>query len=280
MTALTFRTRDRIRFTTRSIIMIGLTAAMALPLYYVVVSTFKTQAEMAASPFGLPSTWRWENYATLLMTGSIWQSFLNTLVVTAVSVLFQVLVGSMAAYGMILRRSRLTAAIGAVMLIAFCIPMQATLIPLYQLEAQLGLVNSLTGLIIIYLGGAIFCYFLIVGYMRKLPSELLEAARIDGAGPFRIYGAIVLPLIRPILTTVIVFQTLGTWNDFVWPNLLLSSNEKRTIVLQVYNAMGQFTTDWPQFMTVTVIALVPVFIFYLFCQRWIVAGLVAGSVKG
>lgn len=280
MTALSFRARSRARFTARSIVMIGLTALMALPLYYVVVSTFKTQAEMAASPFGLPTTWRLENYSTLLMTGSIWQSFLNTLIVTAVAVLFQVIVGSMAAYGMILRRSRLTAAVGAIMLIAFCIPMQATLIPLYQLEARLGLVNSLTGLIIIYLGGAIFCYFLIVGYMRKLPMELLEAARIDGAGPFRIYVSVVLPLIRPILTTVIVFQTLGTWNDFVWPNLLLSSNEKRTIVLQVYNAMGQFTTDWPQFMTVTVIALVPVFVFYLFCQRWIVAGLVAGSVKG
>jgi len=138
----------------------------------------------------------------------------------------------------------------------------------------------LTGLIIIYLGGAVFCYFLIIGYMRKLPMELLEAAKIDGAGPFRIYWAIVLPLIRPILITVIVFQTLGTWNDFVWPNLLLSSAERRTVVLQVFNAMGQFTTNWPQFMTITVVVLIPVFVFFLFCQRWIVAGLVAGSVKG
>ncbi|MFJ2544771.1 carbohydrate ABC transporter permease [Microbacterium sp. NPDC087589] len=260
--------------------MIGLTVLIAIPLYYVVISTFKTQADMSASPFGLPAEWRLENYATLLMSGSIWQSFLNTLIVTVISVFLQVVVGSMAAYGMILRNSRLTAAIGAIMLIAFCIPMQATLIPLYQMEARLGLVNSLTGLIIIYLGGAIFSYFLIVGYMRKLPMELLEAARIDGAGPWRIYLSIVLPLIRPILTTVIVFQTLATWNDFVWPNLLLSSSDRRTVVLQVYNAMGQFTTDWPQFMTVTVVALIPVFIFYVVCQRWIVAGLVAGSVKG
>ncbi len=91
---------------------------------------------------------------------------------------------------------------------------------------------------------------------------------------------IVPPLIRPILITVIVFQTLGTWNDFLWPNLLLSSNEKRTVVLQVFNTMGQFSTDWPQFMTVTVLSLIPVFIFFVFCQRWIVAGLVAESVKG
>jgi raffinose/stachyose/melibiose transport system permease protein len=123
--------------------------------------------------------------------------------------------------------------------------MQSTLIPLYRTVASLGVVNSLIGLILIYLGGAVFCYFLIVGYMRKLPMDVLEAARIDGANPFRIYRSIVLPLITPILTTVVVFQTLATWDDFLWPNVLLSSTENRTIVLQVYNAVGQFSTNWP-----------------------------------
>lgn len=110
--------------------------------------------------------------------------------------------------------------------------------------------------------------------------DVIEAAKIDGAGSWRIYRSIVLPLIRPILVAVIVFQTLGTWNDFVWPNVLLSSSERRTIILQVYNAVGQFTTNWPLFMAITVVALLPVFIFFVLCQRWIVAGLVAGSVKG
>lgn len=274
------RLRERRKYALRSIVMISLTVAMALPLYYVVVSTFKTQAEMANAPFGLPATWVFENYTAALLNENIWRSFGNTVIVTIAAVFFQVLIGSMAAYGMILRNSRLTAAVGALLILAFCIPMQSTLIPLYQLQARFGLVNSLAGLIIVYLAGAIFCYFLIVGYMRKLPFEVLEAARIDGAGPFRIYWSIVLPLIRPILITVVVFQTLGTWNDFVWPNLLLSSAEKRTVVLQVYNAMGQFTTNWPLFMTITVVVLIPVFVFFVFCQRWIVAGLVAGSVKG
>ena len=148
------------------------------------------------------------------------------------------------------------------------------------MEAQTHLVNTLAGLVVIYLGGAIFCYFLIVGYMRSLPFELIEAARIDGAGPLRIFWSIVMPLIRPILTTVVVFQTMGTWNDFMNANVFISSSELRTIVLQVYNAVGQFSTDWPSFMTITVLALLPVFIFFIFCQKWIVSGLVAGSVKG
>lgn len=274
------RTRQRRRYAVRSIVMLTLTAFMAIPLYYIVVSAFKIPIDMAQSPLGLPKNWTLQNFATVFATSNVPRAFANTLIVTVAGVFFQVVIGSLAAYGMILHKGRLTAAVGTVLLIAFCIPMQSTLIPLYRMEAALGLVNSLAGLVLIYLGGAVFCYFLIVGYMRKLPLDVLEAARIDGAGPFRIYRSIVLPLITPILTTVVVFQTLATWNDFLWPNVLLSSTENRTIVLQVYNAVGQFTTNWPQFMAVTVIALVPVTIFFLFCQRWIVAGLAAGSVKG
>jgi len=165
-------------------------------------------------------------------------------------------------------------------MIAFVIPTQSILIPLYRMESSVGLVNTLLGLIIMYLGGAVFCYFLIVGYMQSLPFEVIEAARIDGAGPLRIFWSIVLPLIRPILTTVVVFQTMSTWNDFMTANVFISSSNLRTIVLQVYNAVGQFTTDWPSFMTITVLALIPVFVFFIFCQKWIVSGLVAGAVKG
>lgn len=277
---MTRQTRERIRTAIRSVAMLTLTLVVAIPLYYIVISTFKTSMDMATSPLGLPQSWTLENYQRVLQDSPIPRSFANSLIVTVTSVTFQVLIGSMAAYGMILRKGRLTAAIGTILMIAFCIPMQATLIPVYRMEASLGLVDSLQGLILIYLGSAIFCYFLIVGYMRKLPMEILEAAVIDGAGPFTVYRSIVLPLIRPILVTVIVFQTLATWNDFLWPNVLLSSGDKRTVVLQVYNAVGQFTTDWPAFMTVTVIALIPVFLFFVFCQRWIVSGLVAGAIKG
>ncbi|OZG67211.1 ABC transporter permease [Bifidobacterium aquikefiri] len=161
----------------------------------------------------------------------------------------------------------------------FAIPLQATLLPLFKMEAQFGLVDSLLGLIVLYAGSSVFCYFLIVGYMSSLPMELFEAAKIDGAGAGRIYVKIVLPLIRPILTTVVVFQTMSTWNDFLLPSVFLSSTNNETVVLQVYNAVQKFSTNWPLFMTITVIALVPVFVFF-FCQPWIVSGLVAGSVKG
>lgn len=263
-----------------SVGLLTLAAIAAVPLYYIVVSTFKTPVEMSQSPLGLPLSPTLDAYKDVFATTPVVQSFVNTAIVTAFGVGIQVVVGSLAAYGMILRRGRFTAIVGSLLMVAFVIPAQATLIPLYQMEAKVGLVDTLAGLVVMYLGGAVFCYFLIVGYMRKLPQELFEAARIDGSGPLRTYGTIVLPLVRPIMATVVVFQTMWVWNDFLYPNVFISSSDNRTIVLQVYNAVGQFTTNWPAFMTLTVIALIPVVVFFIFCQRWIVAGLAAGSVKG
>ena len=265
---MTFTTRKRITSAILSVVMIAIAVVCAVPLWYIVINTFKTIPDMNANPLGLPSEWTFENYVDAFATVPIVRSLVNTLIVTFFGVAIQVIVGALAAYGMILRKSTFTAAVGAILMVAFVVPAQTTLIPLYRMEAQVGL------------GGAVFCYFLIVGYMRSLPFELIEAARIDGAGPFRIFWSIVMPLIRPILTTVVVFQTMSTWNDFMNANVFISSSDLRTIVLQVYNAVGQFSTDWPSFMTITVLALLPVFVFFIFCQKWIVAGLVAGSVKG
>ncbi|MCT6837926.1 MAG: carbohydrate ABC transporter permease [Bifidobacteriales bacterium] len=277
---MTFIQRERLQRIVRSIIVLVLALVCALPLWYVLVSSFKNSIDMIKNPMGLPKQWVLSNYAEAFADGSIIRAFLNTLVITVVSVFLQVLIGSLAAYGIVQKKSKFTAAIGSILMIAFTIPVQATLIPLYRMESSWGLVNSLLGLIVLYTGSSVFCYFLIVGYMRSLPQELFEAARIDGAGPFRIYRVIVIPLIRPILTTVIVFQTMSTWNDFLLPSIFLSSTDKQTVVLQVYNAVQQFSTNWPLFMTITVLALVPVFIFFIFCQKWIVSGLVAGAVKG
>lgn len=254
-----FTTRKRISSAITSIVMIAIALICAIPLWYIVINTFKTIPDMSSNPLGLPKQWTFDNYTHAFATVPILRSLWNTLIVTFFGVAIQVIVGALAAYGMILRKSRFTAIIGTILMVAFVVPAQSTLIPLYRMEAQTHIVNTLGGLVLIYLGGCVFCYFLIVGYMRSLPFELIEAARIDGAGPLRIFWSIVMPLIRPILTTVVVFQTMSTWNDFMNANVFISSSNLRTIVLQVYNAVGQFSTDWPSFMTITVLALLPVF---------------------
>jgi len=263
-----------------AVIMIPVALIVALPLYYIVVNTFKTQAEMSSSPFALPTQLFLDNYATVFGTVPLVQSFANTLFVTVMSLLLMLIIGSMAAYGMIIGKTRLVRWFGAALVLGFIIPSQSTLIPLYRLLVQIGLIDTLTGLVFLYSAGSIFCYFLIQGYMKSVPYELIEAARIDGANAFAIYWRIVLPLIRPILVTVAVFQTMWIWNDFITPNVFLVSPEKSTLVLQVYKSVGEFTTDWPSFMTLSVLALLPMVVFFVFTQRHIVSGLLAGGVKG
>jgi raffinose/stachyose/melibiose transport system permease protein len=263
-----------------SIVMLSIACAVALPFYYIVVNTFKTQQQTSQSPLGLPSSLTLSNYRQVLDTVPVWHSMWNTLYVTAGSVLLMLLIGTMAAYGVVMRRTRSSRRIHLVLLLALAVPFQVILVPLYQFFVSLHLVDSLNGLVVLYSTGSIFCYFLIQGYMSALPMELIESARIDGAGQLKIFWRIVVPLIRPILVTVGVLQTMWVWNDFLIANTFIVSPQHYTIVMQVYSTVGQFTTDWPAFMTITVLSLIPITIFFVIMQRQIVNGLVAGAVKG
>jgi raffinose/stachyose/melibiose transport system permease protein len=264
----------------RSVIMLALAGMVGFPLYYVFVNTFKTQREIIENPLGLPPSFTLDNYVSVFQTVPLAQSFGNTLYVTVFSIAVQLLIGSMAAYAMVMRRSRFNRILEVALLMAFVVPAQSTLIPLYRMLVGAQLVDDLNGLVVMYTTGSVFCYFLIQGYIRTLPFEIIEAARIDGAGAFRIFWSVVLPLIRPILVTVGVFQTMWVWNDFVFPTVFISSPRNQTIVQQIYASVGEFATNWPAFMTLSVIALVPMVIFFVFAQRHIVSGLLAGSTKG
>ncbi|WP_228518165.1 carbohydrate ABC transporter permease [Curtobacterium sp. VKM Ac-1376] len=259
--------------------MIVISCVVAIPFYYLLVNTFKTQQETTANPLGLPSSLYLGNYISVFESTPIVQSFFNTVYVTVISIVLMLVVGSMAAFGVLIGRGRIAQLLGVVLIVAFLIPGQSTLIPLYKILSSGHLVDSLNGLIVMYMAGSIFCYILIIGYMRTIPKELFEAARIDGAGAFRIYWSVALPLIRPILATVGVFQTMWVWNDFITPNVFINSPSRQTLVLQVYSAVGQFTTNWPVFITLSVIALVPMVIFFAFTQRQIVSGLINGGLK-
>ncbi len=263
-----------------TLVMVPLAALVALPFYYIVVNTLKTQQQAVHEPFALPNPLILDNYLTVFQKTPLLEGFANSLYITALSIVVMLLIGSMAAFGILMSGGVILRIANVLLVVAFVIPAQATLIPLYELMVGIRLVDNLNGLILLYSGSSVFCYFLIVGYMRTIPWDIVEAARIDGAGVFRIYWQIILPLIRPILVTVGVFQTMWIWNDFFYPSVFLSSAENQTLILQVYRAVGQFTTNWPAFMTMTVVVLIPMLIFFIFMQRHIVSGLVSGSVKG
>ena len=262
-----------------AVIMIPVALIVALPLYYIVVNTFKTQEEMSSSPFALPTQLFLDNYATVFGTVPLVQSFANTLFVTVLSLLLMLIIGSMAAYGMIIGNTRFNRWFGAALILGFIIPSQSTLIPLYRLLVQIGLIDTLTGLVFLYSAGSIFCYFLIQGYMKSVPYELIEAAHrrsqrvlhllADRASPDPPH-----PGDRRGLPDHVDLERLHHTQRV--PGLA----EKSTLVLQVYKSVGEFTTDWPSFMTLSVLALLPMVVFFVFTQRHIVSGLLAGGVKG
>ncbi len=173
---MTLSARRRLHSAILSVVMILLALICAIPLWIIFINSFKTSGEMMKDPFGLPRSFSLANYAHAFASLPIGRAFLNTVIVTVLSVFIQVFVGSLAAYGMILKKSRFTAAIGTLLVLSFVIPGQTLIIPQYRMMASWGLVDHLASVICIYSGGAAFCYYLIVGYMRELPQSLFEAA--------------------------------------------------------------------------------------------------------
>jgi raffinose/stachyose/melibiose transport system permease protein len=262
------------------LVMLPLCAVMLLPFYYMVVNTFKTAVDATRHPLGLPRSLTFDNYVRVFQNVPIAQSFANSVVMTAVSVLLIVLIGAMAAYPVVFNPNRWNKSIMYFLLCGFLIPFQSTLIPLFELMTDLRLVNQIPGLIALYTSSCVFSFFIILGYMRTLPKELPEAAIIDGCSIWNVFWRIVWPLLKPITTTAVIYHTMWIWNDFLAPMLFLNSRSKGTLVLEIYRARGQFTVDWTLFMSLTVLVLVPILLFFIFMQKHIVKGLVGGAMKG
>ena len=262
------------------ICMLALCAAFMIPIYYLFVSTFKTQAEIVASPLGLPSSFNLSNYVRALHGMNFFQHLFNSLLITSVAVVLIVVFGSMASYTIARWSNRFTRLLRIYFLIGFMVPLQTTLLPLFLIMKNLQLINTYQGLILLHSNGAVFAVFLYSGFIRAMPRDLEEAASVDGAGVFRTFWQIVFPLLRPVTATLVIFNTIWIWNDFLLSYLFLSSTDKSTLTMQVYNGVGQYYTDWSIMMPVLVLAMLPMVIFYLFMQRHIVAGLTTGSLKG
>ena len=262
------------------ICMLLVCAAFVIPIYYLVVSTFKTQAEIVQSPLALPTSLNLANYIRALGSINFVQSFFNSLLITSVSVVLIVVFGSMAAYAIARRPNKLTKFLRGYFLLGFLVPLQTTLIPLFLIMKNLHLINQYQGLILLHANGSVFAIFLYGGFIRAMPRDLEEAASVDGAGPFRTFWQIVFPLLTPVTATLVIFNTMWIWNDFLLSYLFLSSTQKATLTMQVYNGVGQYFTDWSIMMPVLVLALLPMVIFYLFMQRYIIGGLTSGALKG
>lgn len=261
--------------------MLGVCVIFFLPFYYLLVNTFKPARDATISPLSLPiKNFTLDLYRQALDTINFWGSFRNSLVITGVSVLIIVVIGSMAAYAIVRRKNKLTKVLFIYFLLGFMVPAQTTLIPLFNLMSSLHLQNSILGMIVLYSSWCNFALFMYQGFLGGIPIDLEEAALIDGANLWTLYWKIVFPLLKPVTTTIIIFDVMWIWNDFMMPYLFISSSDNFTLIMEVYKGVGQFANNWTVMLCTMVIVLIPIVIFYLLMQKHIIGGITSGAVKG
>lgn len=254
---------------------------IVVPLVVVFAGSLKTTGELFAAPFGLPTSPDWGNYGTVLRQQNLDRALLNSTIVTLVSVVLTLFVSSLAAYGVARIPGWRGWLIFGFLVIGMAVPAQANMIPQYVLFDRLGLLDSLVGLILINIVVTMpIAVFILTGFMKTLPRELYEAGSIDGAGPWRTYRSIVMPLSLPSVAATAIFLFVIDWNELLYALLFIQDPAKQTLPLALLNFQGQFLTNYPLLFTGVIIASAPIVIAYVFLQRYFVAGITAGSIKG
>lgn len=266
---------------TGSTVLLGLYAVAVLgPLLLVLSNSLRSTAAIYASPLGAPGLAGLRNYVTAWSEASMSGYFANSLIVTAASLLLGVGAATLAGYGLGRLRFPGREAIGGLFLAGLLLPAQLGVVPLFYLLRQIGLIDSLPGLILIYATHTLpLSVYLLAGFFRQLPVELEEAARIDGAGELRILVSIMLPLVRPALTTVVVVQCAPIWNDFFYPLVMLRSPERFTLPVGLTSFIGQYDQDYGSLFAALVIVSLPLILLFLAATRHVITGLTAGIGK-
>ena len=268
--------------TAKYIVMSCIALIVLIPIYYLIVTTFKSSTEAAVSPMAFPSALDFSGYQEAFTAMQYPRAFRNTFIITFTSVVGLIIVASMCGY-VLNRKSKykITNAVFLLILSGIMFPYQMSILGLYKVIQGFHLMNSLAGVILIDIAINIpFATFLIKSFVTTIPIELEEAARIDGAGTFRTFWTITFPLMKPIVATVAILNTLTIWNDFIGPLYFLQSREKDVILQEVYRNIGQFSTDWSSLFPMMVLGVLPLVLFYIFMQRYIIGGVMSGSVKG
>lgn len=250
------------------------------PLMIMFLSGFKSANEIFSNPFGLPEKWNLTSYIAAWKDANFGDYFLNSLIVTGISILLIIIISSMGAYVLARYEFPGRRLVFLYILAGLALPIRLAVIPLFVMIRSLNLQDTLIALFLIYTaGGLSFSTFLLTNFFRSIPLELEESARIDGAGYFRLYWAINLPLIRPALATIAVFNFNRIWNDFFFALIFISSESKKTIPLGIQNFFGEYTVRWDMLFSGLNIAVIPVIIFFIILSRQFIGGLVEGAVK-
>ena len=258
---------------------VGLLLALA-PLLWMVAASLMPPGEANRYPPRLwPSAVTFEHYTALFTRLDLARYLLNSTLLAGAVTAISLFVNSMAGYAFAKFRFRGRDRLFRGLLAALVIPGQVAMLPLFLLLKQFGLINTYGGVIVPGMA-SIFGIFLIRQYLLAIPDSLLDAARMDGAGEFRIYWSLVLPLCRPILVTLAIFTFLGTWNDFMWPLIVLTDSSMYTLPVALANLLGEHVQDTELMMAGSVLTVLPVMLLFVALQKYYIAGIMLGGIKG
>lgn len=254
------------------------------PLYMAVIIAFKKPSEMTNDIMGalsFPSSWSFDNFAEAMRVTDFWNSLGNSLLITALTVIIAILVHSLAGYaiGRNMGNSKFYKFAYLYIISGMFVPFAILMMPLVKQTSQMGIGNR-AGVIILYVVFYMPMNLLLYsGYLKNIPLALEEAARVDGAGTWKTYWSIIFPVMKPMHATVAVLTALGTWNDVMTPLVIMSGTGKNTLPLAQLNFQTQFGTNYNLAFASYLLALIPILLFYLFCQKQILNGVVNGAVK-
>jgi len=262
------------------IVISGLLLVYIVPFVFVLINSFKARKDVVANPLALPSNFKFSNYIDAFEKMNYGHAFVNTLIITVLSVLIIIIFSSMTAYILVRKDWKFNKFIFFAMVLSMIIPFQGIMIPLVSIYGSMGMLNTKWALIYMYLGfGMSLAVFMYHGFIKSIPVELEEAAMIDGASRFQTFWQIVFPIMKPITMTITTLDVLWIWNDFLLPSLILIAPNERTLQLSTYAFNGTYTTDYGLSMSALMLSILPVLIIYLFLQKSIIGGVLQGSIK-
>jgi raffinose/stachyose/melibiose transport system permease protein len=268
--------------TARSIVwVVGLIVSVAyvMPFVLVLINSFKPKMEILDNPLALPVEFTWDNFNQALQKMEFFRSLTNSIIITTLSVGSLILISSMMAFYLSRTKNKFTKVTFLILVSSMIVPFQALMIPFMSIFAPFVSLNNQAALIFFYMGfGVALSTFLYHGFISNIPTELDEAAALDGASDFTIFWKIIFPMLKPVTATVAIINALWIWNDYLLPVLVLTP-ETQTLPLSTYLFYGTYATEYGQAMAGLVLAVIPIVVFYLALQRQFISGISSGAVK-
>lgn len=269
-----------------NIAVVALCLCYLFPIYIILVNSFKSRSELYDNILAVPQSFSFQYYEKAMDKMNFLRALSNSVIVTVVSILFIIVLASMTAWMLVRVNNKLSKVLFNIFVATMLIPFQTLMMPLMQEMGwirdtlHIPMMDTLGGLIFMNIGfGASMAVFLFHGFVKSIPVSLEEAATIDGCTKFGVFWRIVFPMLKPTTVTVMILDVIWIWNDYLLPSLVLSSKANRTIPLSTFSFFGQFTIQWNMAMAGLMLTIIPVIIFYLCAQKYIIKGVAAGAVK-